>query len=70
MVVVSSNQTGALDGMRFLGQAKVVGPGGDILARTWSKAGFAVAELDVQAELTRARRVLKHLEERRPEVYR
>ena len=31
-------------GMRFLGQAKVVGPGGDILARTWSKAGLAVAD--------------------------
>ena len=39
VVLVSSNQTGALGGMRFLGQAKVVGPGGDILARTWSKAG-------------------------------
>jgi predicted amidohydrolase len=70
VVLVSSNQTGALGGMRFLGQAKVVGPGGDILARTWSKAGIAVAELDIQAEITTARRVLKHLEERKPEVYR
>ena len=47
VVLASSNQTGAMGGMRFLGQAKVVGPGGDILARTWSKAGLAVAELDV-----------------------
>jgi len=39
-LLASSNQTGALGGMRFLGQAKVVGPGGDILARTWSKAGW------------------------------
>ena len=38
---VSSNQTGAMGGLRFLGQAKVVGPGGDILARTWAKAGLA-----------------------------
>ncbi|KWX04866.1 carbon-nitrogen hydrolase family protein [Carbonactinospora thermoautotrophica] len=70
VVVVSSNQTGTMGGLRFLGQAKVVGPGGDILARTWSKAGLAVAELDVAAEIARARRVLRHLDERRPAAYR
>jgi len=69
VVLASSNQTGVMGGMRFLGQAKVVGPGGDVLARTWSKAGIAVAELDVRAELATARRVLSHLAERRPEVY-
>jgi nitrilase len=67
---VSANQTGTLGGMRFLGQAKVVGPGGDILARTWSKAGIAIAELDPAAEIAGARRVLKHLDERKPDVYR
>ena len=70
VVLVSSNQTGALGGMRFLGQAKVVGPGGEILARTWSKAGIAIAELDVQAEIATARRLLRHLDERKPELYR
>jgi nitrilase len=69
VVLVSSNQTGAMGGMRFLGQAKVVGPGGEIVARTWSKAGIAVAEVDVDAEIATARRVLSHLAERRPEVY-
>jgi predicted amidohydrolase len=69
LVLASSNQTGAMGGMRFLGQAKVVGPGGDILARTWSKAGIAVAELDVQADIATARRVLKHLDERKPTAY-
>ena len=69
VVLVSSNQTGSMGGMRFLGQSKVVGPGGDILARTWSKAGLAVAEVDVAAEIDTARRVLHHLDERRPEVY-
>jgi predicted amidohydrolase len=69
VVLASSNQTGAQGRMRFLGQAKVVGPGGDILARTWSKAGLAVAVLDVQAEITLARRVLNHLGERRPDIY-
>jgi predicted amidohydrolase len=70
VVLASSNQTGALGGMRFLGQAKVVGPGGDILARTWSKAGLAVADVDVAAEIGRARRVQHHLAERRPGSYR
>jgi nitrilase len=69
VVLVSSNQTGSLGGMRFLGQAKVVGPGGDILARTWSKAGIAVAAVDVAAEVATARRVLNHLEERKPAAY-
>ena len=69
VVLVSSNQTGSLGGMRFLGQAKVVGPAGDVLARTWAKAGLAVAELDVQAEIAMARRVLCHVDERRPETY-
>jgi predicted amidohydrolase len=70
VVLASSNQTGAMGGMRFLGQAKVVGAGGDVLARTWSKAGLAVAELDLDAEIGTARRVLSHLAERRPDVYR
>ena len=69
VVLVSSNQTGALGKLRFLGQAKVVGPGGEILARTWSKAGIVTAELDVAAEIAKARRVLKHLDERKPDVY-
>lgn len=70
VVLASSNQTGAMGGMRFLGQSKVVGPGGDILARTWAKAGLAVAEVDIAAEIDRARRVLRHLDERRPTAYR
>jgi len=70
IVVVSSNQTGAAGGLRFLGQAKVVGPAGNILARTWAKAGLAVAELDVAAEIATARRVLSHLDELRPATYR
>jgi predicted amidohydrolase len=70
VLLASSNQTGAMGRMRFLGQAKVVGPGGEILARTWSKAGIAVAEVDVPAEIATARRVLHHLGERKPRSYR
>ena len=70
LVVVSANQTGVIGGLRFLGQAKVVGPGGNVLARTWGRAGLAVAELDVAAQIAAARRVLRHLDERRPDSYR
>ncbi len=70
VVWVSSNQTGVLGGLRFLGQAKVVGPGGDVLARTSSKGGLAVAEVDVDAEVTRSRRILHHLAELTPQAYR
>lgn len=70
VVWVSANQTGVMGGLRFLGQAKVVGPGGDVLARTSSKGGLAVAELDVAAEVARSRRILHHLDELTPSAYR
>ena len=59
-----------MGGLRFLGQAKVVGPGGDVLARTWSKGALAVAEVDVELEIARSRRILHHLQERAPLSYR
>jgi predicted amidohydrolase len=70
LVWVSANQTGTLDGLRFLGQSKVVGPGGEVLARTAAKAGLAVAELDVEAAVAAARLAADHLRRRRPELYR
>ncbi|UGT59070.1 carbon-nitrogen hydrolase family protein [Nocardia asteroides] len=69
VVLVSSNQTGVTGNLRFLGQAKVVGPGGDVLAKTWSKGGLAVADIDVAGEVERSRRVLHHLAERRVGSY-
>ena len=69
VLVVSANQTGAFGSLTFLGRAKVVGPGGDVLSRTSAKAGLATAHVDVDVELERARTVLHHLAERRPETY-
>ncbi len=69
VVLVSSNQTGVMGSLRFLGQAKIVGPGGDVLAKTRDKGGLAVCDIDVDAEVDRARRVLHHLEERRVDTY-
>lgn len=69
VVLVSSNHTGVMGSLRFLGQAKIVGPGGDILVNTGSKGGMAKVTIDVEAEIERARRVLNHLAERRTDVY-
>lgn len=69
VVLVSANQTGIMGSLRFLGQAKVVGPGGDVLVTTRSKGGLADVEIDVDAEIARARKVLDHLAERRVDAY-
>ncbi len=69
VVLVSSNQTGVLGKLRFLGQAKVVGPGGEVLAKTWAKGGMAMCDIDIDAEIDRARRVFHHLDERRTDTY-
>ena len=66
---LSANQSGRSGNLHFLGRAKVVGPGGEILARTWSKGGLAVAEVDPDAMVDAARSVLHHLDERRPSAY-
>jgi predicted amidohydrolase len=68
-VWVSANQSGQFGQLRFLGQSKVVGPGGQVLASTNTKPGLATATLDLRAELERARRTFNHLAERRAETY-
>lgn len=70
LFLVSANQTGVLGGLRFLGQAKVVDPAGEIIAKTWAKGGLAVASADVSADVARARRSLNHLAERVESAYR
>ncbi|SIR88921.1 carbon-nitrogen hydrolase family protein [Williamsia sterculiae] len=69
VVVVSANHTGVMGSLRFLGQAKIVGPGGEVLATTRSKGGLASVAMDIDAEIARARRTLSHLTERRSATY-
>ncbi|MFE5186392.1 carbon-nitrogen hydrolase family protein [Streptomyces sp. NPDC056628] len=69
IVWVSANQAGTFGSLRFVGSAKVVDPGGDVLADTGVGAGLAVAELDVAQALETARRAMGHLRDRRPETY-
>ncbi|MER7878804.1 MULTISPECIES: carbon-nitrogen hydrolase family protein [Streptomyces violaceusniger group] len=69
IVWLSANQTGTFGSLRFVGSAKVVDPGGDILADTGVPAGMAVAELDVAQALRTARRSMGHLRDRRQDAY-
>lgn len=70
VLLLSANQSGRHGSLHFLGRAKVVGPGGEVLARTWSKGGLAVADVAPDAMIDAARAVLHHLKERRPDLYR
>ncbi|WP_341924047.1 carbon-nitrogen hydrolase family protein [Nocardioides psychrotolerans] len=69
VVWVAANQSGTFGRLRFVGNAKVVGPGGDVRATTGTDSGLAVAEVDVAAELDTARRAMFHLRDRRPGTY-
>jgi predicted amidohydrolase len=69
IVWLSANQSGAFGSLRFVASAKIVGPGGEVLAATGLDEGMAIAELDVAAELAAARRSMAHLLNRRPEAY-
>jgi predicted amidohydrolase len=69
VVWVSANQSGTFGALRFVGSAKIVDPGGEVLARTGVPGGVAVAEVDVCLALENARRSMGHLRDRRPEAY-
>jgi predicted amidohydrolase len=70
VVWLSANQSGRFGSLRFVCSAKVVDPGGDVLATTGVGPGMAVAEVDVAGALAAARRSMAHLRDRRPETYR
>jgi predicted amidohydrolase len=69
IVWLSANQSGTFGSLRFVASAKVVGPGGEILAGTGVAEGVAVAEVDVAQALATARRSMAHLRDRRPAAY-
>jgi len=69
IVWVAANQTGTFGSLRFVGNAKVVGPGGDVVDTTREQDGMAVGHFDLDATLETARRSMFHLGDRRPELY-
>jgi N-carbamoylputrescine amidase len=69
IVWVSANQAGTFGDMRLVASAKVVDPGGEVLATTGTEAGLAVASVDVDEAVEAARRFMGHLRDRRPASY-
>ncbi|MET3960677.1 N-carbamoylputrescine amidase [Marmoricola sp. OAE513] len=69
VVWLAANQTGTFGSLRFVGNAKVVGPGGDVLDTTGVGDGLAIAHVDVAETLATARRAMFHLGDRRPDLY-
>jgi len=66
---VASNQSGTFGSLRYVGNAKIVDPGGNILATTLLGSGMAVAEVDIDATFRIMRAGMFHLRDRRPDVY-
>jgi predicted amidohydrolase len=69
VVWASANQAGTFGSLRFVGSAKVVSPGGEVLAATGVGPGVAVADVDVDGSIEAARRLMGHLRDRRPDTY-
>ncbi len=66
---MASNQSGTFGSLRYVGNAKVVDPGGNILSTTQLDSGLAVAEIDIDATFRAMRGGMFHLRDRRPDVY-
>lgn len=58
LVWLSANQSGRFGDLRFVASAKVVDPGGDVLATTGLAAGAAIADVDVVEAVGLARRAM------------
>jgi predicted amidohydrolase len=69
LIVASANQTGSFGRLRFVGGARIVGPGGDLLSATGVEGGMATVTLDVEATVERARRALSPIRDLRPDLY-
>ena len=70
VVWVAANQAGSFGSLDFVCSAKIVGPGGEILAGTGIEPGLATATLDVQRAIAAARGGgMYNLRDRRPLIY-
>jgi predicted amidohydrolase len=66
---IASNQSGTFGSLRYVGNAKVVDPGGNTLATTLLGSGMAVADVDFDGTFRAMRAGMFHLRDRRPDVY-
>jgi predicted amidohydrolase len=70
VVWVSSNLTGKIGPLRFLGHAKVVDPDGAVVAKTGGRSALAVGSVDVAGSVATARAAISHLDDRLVTSYR
>lgn len=66
---IAANQSGTFGSLRYVGNAKIVDPGGNVLATTLLDSGIAVAEVDLDGTFRTMRAGMFHLRDRRPDVY-
>ncbi|OBA59581.1 carbon-nitrogen hydrolase family protein [Gordonia sp. 852002-10350_SCH5691597] len=66
---IASNQSGTFGSLRYVANAKIVDPGGNVLATTLLSEGMAVADIDIAETFTTMRGGMFHLRDRRPDVY-
>lgn len=66
---IASNQAGTFGSLRYVANAKVVEPGGAIVATTGETAGMAVADIDLHGAMSANRKHMFNLRDRRPDVY-
>lgn len=66
---IASNQSGTFGSLRYVGNAKIVDPGGNVLDTTLLGSGMAVADVDIAETFTAMRAGMFHLRDRRPDVY-
>ncbi|MCW0216472.1 MAG: carbon-nitrogen hydrolase family protein [Pseudonocardia sp.] len=69
VVWVASNQFGTFGSLRFAANAKIVDPGGEILAATGQHEAMAVADVDPEEGIEAHRAGMGNLRDRRPELY-
>lgn len=66
---VASNQAETFGSLRYVGNAKIVDPGGNILDSTLLGSGLAIADVDIPGTFRTMRAGMFHLRDRRPDVY-
>ncbi len=65
----ASNQAGTFGSLKYVGNAKIVDPGGNILDSTTVGPGMAIAEIDVAGTFAAMRGGMFHLRDRRLDAY-
>ena len=69
VVWVASNQFGSFGSLRFAANAKIVDPGGEIVAATGQTESMVTADFDLAADIDAHRAGMGNLRDRRPDLY-